>query len=276
MTSITIHILEENIQNLTVTPTYPEKKGPTTESTTVTVMEAFSELLSQTTLTTETSFNKIVSKQPNIDLDFRVDSTSKHQHISRSYFLQASMNNEPAAQASARYIDRSRISRSYSFYRAMAPFNDGESDGLNFAMDLFNDNGTLMDRHRIRGGAWGKECNSGAVLILGFLFVKWEFRNQGVARTIIEALLERARKVKGGERLMAVYPGVVWPDLESDEEWNGKTATEKEEIVSMAYEKAVRFYRAVGFRRIGRSKWFGLVLDERHTSRRIALKDDVE
>jgi len=56
----------------------------------------------------------------------------------------------------------------------------------------------------------------------------------------------------------------------------GKTEEEKVVVVGWAYEKAVRFYRSMGFRRIGLSKWFGLAMDKEHASRRIAVEDDLD
>ena len=56
----------------------------------------------------------------------------------------------------------------------------------------------------------------------------------------------------------------------------GKTEAEITAITKKHYDRAVTFYRAMGFRKIGFSKWFGLALDSKHSSRQVAIEADLD
>lgn len=211
--------------------------------------------------------------QPDVVLKLDVESTSKHQHFSREYLLWAIKDGRTAGNASARYIDRSRLKKMKvrSLYKAVETFNGGESDGRNYALDLFYENGQLMDKHKTVG-PWGNELSSGAVLILGLIMIDRSSRRQGIARLMLQALIEKAKKAKGGCEFMVVYPGTVPRDVRQEIE--SRSAEEQEVVMKKAYDNAVGFYRSVGFRRIGLSGWLGLALDEKHPARQIAAGED--
>jgi GNAT superfamily N-acetyltransferase len=212
-------------------------------------------------------------KKP-FEFKWSVQADPKLQHFTRNFILwKITSDKKEAGQAQARYIDRSRLRKlkCRSFSKSVEQLNSSESDGLALALQLFNDNGTIKKSHKLH--PWGDELNKGAILILGYLLVEKEFRRQGVARELIEALIEKLRQSKGGVEFMFVKPGVIKTDFE--EEQAQKSMEEREKIEQREYDNAVRFYRSVGFRRVGYSKWFCLAVDPEHVSHRIAPEDDL-
>jgi GNAT superfamily N-acetyltransferase len=205
-----------------------------------------------------------------------VQADPKLQHFTRNFILWKITNDkeEATGQAQARYIDRPRLQKHKcrSFSKSVKQLNSSESDGLALALELFNDNGTIKKTHKLQ--PWGDEINKGAILILGYLLVEKEFRRQGIARELIEVLIEKLRHSKGGVEFMFVKPGVIKTDLE--EEQAQKSADEREKIEQREYDNAVRFYRSVGFCRVGHTKWFCLAVDPEHVSHQIAPGDDLE
>jgi GNAT superfamily N-acetyltransferase len=212
-------------------------------------------------------------KKP-FEFKWTVQADPKLQHFTRNFILwKISSDKKEASQAQARYIDRPRLKKlKYrSFSRSVEQLNSSESDGLALALQLFNDNGTIKKSHKLH--PWGDEINRGAILILGYLLVEKEFRRQGIARELIEVLIEKLRHSKGGVEFMFVKPGVIRTDFE--EEQAQKSVEEKEKIEQREYDNAVRFYRSVGFRRVGYSKWFCLAVDPEHVSHPIAPEGDL-
>lgn len=66
---------------------------------------------------------------------------------------------------------------------------------------------------------------------------------------------------------MFVKPGVIKDDFVG-----GECEGEEERL---AFDRAVRFFRSVGFRKVGCSKWFYLAVDEGHGSRRVLVEEDL-
>jgi GNAT superfamily N-acetyltransferase len=212
-------------------------------------------------------------KKP-FEFKWSVQADPKLQHFTRNFILWKITNDKKeAGQAQARYIDRLHLRKlkCRSFSKSVEQLNSSESDGLALALQLFNDNGTIKKNHKLH--PWGDETNKGAILILGYLLVEKEFRRQGVAGELIESLIEKLRQSKGGVEFMFVKPGVIKTDFE--EEQAQKSVEEREQIEQREYDNAVRFYRSVGFRRVGYSKWFCLAVDPEHVSHRIAPEDDL-
>ncbi|KAE8452938.1 hypothetical protein EG329_012125 [Mollisiaceae sp. DMI_Dod_QoI] len=217
-----------------------------------------------------------------------VYASPKTQHFSREFavFLtqREASTSIAVGQAQARYIDRAclypkpkkknqkQTRNKHSFAKALEPLNAGDSDGLALALQFFNSNGTLMSKHthpRHPSSPFGAELNSGAVLVLSYLLVERAFRRRGMGRVLISELIAKAKRARGGVEWVFVKPGVIPADLEVE----GKEE-EMEEVEKRMYAEAVAFYRGVGFRRVGGSKWFCLAVDEVHASRRVRVEDD--
>ncbi|KAF8847931.1 hypothetical protein BDZ45DRAFT_698802 [Acephala macrosclerotiorum] len=218
-------------------------------------------------------------------LEYHIQFDTKLQHWTRNLvvFLMHPSTNRNMGQAQARYIDRAIFVslfkskkkqipnlRPFSFSNSVEHLNEGNSDGLALAQQLFNRDGALMKKHVV--GSWGTELNKGAILILSYLLVKRDFRRQALAGKAIQALIEKAKMSKGGVKFIFVRPGVIKEDLDLE----GKDDEEKEQIEKRALESAIRFYRSFGFRRVGYSEWFCFAIDEEHASRSVAVKDDLE
>jgi ribosomal protein S18 acetylase RimI-like enzyme len=96
-----------------------------------------------------------------------------------------------------------------------------------------------------------------------------------LVRELIARFEERTvKKSNAVVKFVVVLPAVVKDDFADEVE--GKSEDEKQAIERNAYDSAVGFYRAQGFRRMGLSKWFGLALDPGHRSRHIALENDLD
>lgn len=200
-----------------------------------------------------------------LQLHFRVSAHDKSQHFSRRYEVWALSNGREAGQAQARYIDRPRLGKMKSkcLAKSLEAFNACDSDGLALALHLFNSDGSLQTKHR--AFPWGNELSKGPMLVLGFLLVEREFRRRGVAGLLMSAVIEKARRTKGGLGWVFVKPNVVKADF--GEEYSTENELLRRAIEKRAYETAVGFYRSFGFRRVGESMWYCLALDPEHVSR---------
>lgn len=105
------------------------------------------------------------------------------------------------------------------------------------ALQLFNDNGTLDNKHRTH--PWGSELNSRAILVISYLIVEKEYRKMGIARMLIDTVIEKAKKAKGGLSFMFVKPGVIKDDF--GKECAELPEDEQKRVTQRAFETAVRF-----------------------------------
>ncbi|KAH7323961.1 hypothetical protein BKA65DRAFT_481749 [Rhexocercosporidium sp. MPI-PUGE-AT-0058] len=210
---------------------------------------------------------------PEIQLEYEVSTSPKLQHFSKKFNVWTTLNDTEVGQVRARYIDRARLKRlkPKSMSKSLQELNDGDSDALAFTQQLFNDNGTLQANHMMY--PWGKELNKGTVLILSYLMVEKEFRRQGIARILFNAVIKKAKNAKGGLQFMFVRPGAIPSDLD-DAILDSMSSEEQVDVARRVYDNAVRFYRSFGFRRVGYSKWFCLAMDPMHLSHQITPIDD--
>jgi GNAT superfamily N-acetyltransferase len=205
------------------------------------------------------------------NITHRLDTGPKTQHFSKRLVAFAhNSEKKEAGQIKARYINipvlktmmsKGRSTVQSNFYTRLQDLNSGSSDGLAFAKALFCQKGKLKKEHmgdtKKALGPWGRELETSAVLILQLVFIEKEFRRQGLARLLLKSLIEtakeRAAKTDNGKvKFVVVFPVVVKDDFEKELE--GKTELEKQEIEKFHYGRAVRFYGAMEFRRIGLSK----------------------
>ncbi|KAH6703258.1 hypothetical protein BKA61DRAFT_680878 [Leptodontidium sp. MPI-SDFR-AT-0119] len=210
---------------------------------------------------------------PEIHLEYEISTNPKLQHFSKKFDVWATLNGTEVGQARARYINRRRLKqlKPLSMSKSLQELNDGDSDALAFTQQLFNDNGTLQAKNIMY--PWGNELNKGAVLILSYLMVEKEFRRQGMARILLNAVIEKAKNAKGGLQFMFVRPGAIPADLD-DAIDDTMLSEEQAAVAKSIYDTAVRFYRSFGFRRVGHTKWFCLAMDPSHPSHRITPTED--
>ncbi|KAJ3051992.1 hypothetical protein HK097_007002 [Rhizophlyctis rosea] len=111
------------------------------------------------------------------------------------------------------------------------------------------------------------EMDEGPILLIEYMRVPPEERGQGLGTCLARRLLEA---MKGKYAWVLVRPGWLGADLE------GFSDDEAEVTGKANMEGAIRFYRKLGFRRIGRSKWLALAADPRHRAHEISPNDDVD
>lgn len=235
-------------------------------------------------------------KPSSFNLAHTLDTCSKTQHFAKTFNVFALNSNDiEAGQITARYINlpliksslaskaKTKASSKSNFYTSLEDLNTGNSDGLAFAKALFCPRGTLLKKHKSDKtrniGPWGSDLERSGVMVVKYLCVDKNFRRQGLARLLLNSLIEKAKErtgktAKGKVQFVVVFPAVIKEDFAEEQE--GKTESEKDEIENRHYDNAVGCYRALGFRRIGRSKWFGLALDPKHESRQVTVEDDLD
>lgn len=101
-------------------------------------------------------------------------------------------------------------------------------------------------------------------------------RRMGIGKHMVETVLAEAKKRHA--TLAFVRPSQVTHDLESSESLLniGKSKSEKEAIFDANIERAIKFWRAMGFYRMGRSEWFCYFMDSTDWARETAEKHDLD
>ena len=153
---------------------------------------------------------------------------------------------------------------------------DPEGETAELAFDLFNRFGSLKSQYKEhpvhRGsGVWGNELDRGDILLIGEITVSEAYKRRGIGSTLAHANLELASEKS--HRFIAV---VLPEDLGHQADTETYKASEDDQEASMRPIKdaVLSFWRALGFRRIGSSRWLGYSPDERHPSRALAVDQD--
>ncbi|KAI1109215.1 hypothetical protein F5Y14DRAFT_444878 [Nemania sp. NC0429] len=152
-----------------------------------------------------------------------------------------------------------------------------ESSSL--AFELFDRYGRLnreYDEHEIRkgSGVWGRELDHDDILIIEIIDVEPRWRRQGMGTKLLSAILDKARQESKGtsaKHLCAfVSPMYLTQEPDSDaEELDLGTISEQEQV-----ENFTHFFRSLGFRRVGNSRWLAFTDDDSHPSRRLDKSQD--
>ncbi|KAG5717938.1 Proteasome subunit alpha type-4 [Termitomyces sp. T112] len=143
---------------------------------------------------------------------------------------------------------------------------DDHSDELQqFSLALFDKFGRVkpwlyQPGNRRGTGAWGKELDNSTIVYVLNAFVNDKLRGKGLGSKMIESLLASKYVETGTDTLMC------WPEPATKMEQN-----EYEELK----RKQVNFFRKNGFRRVGRTGFFGYSTDPVHPSHAIPLEEDV-
>lgn len=130
------------------------------------------------------------------------------------------------------------------------------------AFDLFDRYGRLKPEfkdHPVKkgSGVWGAEFDDGDILLIETLKIDKEYRLLGLGSRVVKAMLEKTEgKTRGF--IAVTRPGALdRDDSENQEE-----------------DSPERFWRSLGFRRIGSSCWFGLASNPDHPGHCLAAADD--
>ncbi|KAH8118613.1 hypothetical protein DFH11DRAFT_688792 [Phellopilus nigrolimitatus] len=170
---------------------------------------------------------------------------------------------EPVAQLNAILIKR--FEEDDHFIQVM----DEKSDEMQkFAIAVFDKFGQVKpwlihnDYHR-GSGAWGEELNiRSPLLYVVELKVVPEFQRKGVGSRALQRLIESTKNKDFGH----VPYLMCWPTPTAHSIANSEWSNAKSDII--------QFYRKNGFRRIGRTTFFGYATSETHPSRLLAASDD--
>ncbi|GLB40821.1 hypothetical protein LshimejAT787_0900360 [Lyophyllum shimeji] len=143
---------------------------------------------------------------------------------------------------------------------------DEHSDELcQFSVALFDKFGRvrpwLLEPGNRRGtGCWGEELNTGELVYLLDMNVDVKYRSRGLGSWMLEKLVT-SDHVGNSDHL------VCWPTPVG--------VTEKSEWTRLK-EKQIAFFRKNGFRRIGRTHFFGFSPNPSHPSRAVPVSADAE
>ena len=146
------------------------------------------------------------------------------------------------------------------------------------AFDLFDRYGRLRSEFKthpiIKGtGIWGQELDRGDMLLIEEIFVNQYYRRQRLGRRMIESLLTLAQQ-KTRSFVAFVRPTILrLHDLKL--EWNSlQDDAARNRMADREEDRAVMFYRSLGFRRVGSTIWFAMTSNNDHPSHRLASTED--
>ncbi|KAF8066502.1 ankyrin repeat family protein [Lyophyllum atratum] len=143
---------------------------------------------------------------------------------------------------------------------------DDHSDELHqFSITLFDKFGRvrpfLLEQGNRRGtGCWGSELNNDQLIYVLDMNVNEKYRGKGLGSWMLGKLLAAAFVTEGDT--VACRPTPI--NVEEKAEWANIT------------QKQVAFFRKNGFRRIGRTCFFGYSPNSNHPSREISITADAE
>jgi GNAT superfamily N-acetyltransferase len=160
------------------------------------------------------------------------------------------------------------------------------------ALGLFDRYGRLRPEfleHPFKKGSgiWGDELSSGNLLLLDEVTVNEAYRRQGLATKLVEAVIQASRERSNGFFAL-VNPGALSAEANIQtarlhERANLDTAAEREAFNDLVQDininlevTATRFWRSVGFRRVGSSSGFALAGDASHPAHNLPAEKDFE
>ncbi|KAG6829410.1 hypothetical protein H0H92_004612 [Tricholoma furcatifolium] len=129
---------------------------------------------------------------------------------------------------------------------------------------LFDDWGSLK-KHVLESGTgcWGMELNDGNIIFILNTNVNRQYRGQGVGTSLLKALLFSKYVKQPADVLMC------WP-----EPLRQRNMTR--EAFHLAQAQQIKFFRKNGFRRIGRTDFFGFSVNPNHPSHAIRAELDAD
>ncbi|KAK8059184.1 hypothetical protein PG996_009114 [Apiospora saccharicola] len=169
------------------------------------------------------------------------------------------------ARCNAKLINRDLIRP--CFWQDMEEVSE---DTCSLAFGLFDRYGRVERKYvepgfRQGNGAWGRELDHGNILLFEKLTVDSEARRRGVGTKLVQAVLDRVRGIAGQRKFIVVVgPGILN---------QGVDETDKDEALRVL-ATARRFWRSLGFRRVGTSSWFAFSDDPGHPSQQLDISKE--
>ena len=148
------------------------------------------------------------------------------------------------------------------------------------AFGLFDRYGRLKPEwkdHPIRRGSgiWQQELDKGDILLIEQIIIDQDFRRQGLGRQLTLALLDKTRS-KTAHPFFAIVMPAYLRSCEKEKRFQGLSQQQVENLLPDDEDIAYAFYRSLGFRRIGSSRWLGYASDSNHPSRYVAMDSDFD
>ncbi|EXJ90257.1 hypothetical protein A1O1_03356 [Capronia coronata CBS 617.96] len=184
---------------------------------------------------------------------------------------------ETIAFCRARLIRQDRINAKFYQY-----INLPCEEATLLAFDLFDRYGKFShdyQHHKIKRGSgfWKNQIDDGDILLIEDVQVQESSRRCGLGRKMVQALLAATHAKTAGGRFVAI----VWPDSSKhsrSHEAPQAVVGNKGRAKVFAQEDAntIRWFRHLGFRRIGITVWFGLCGASTTPDQSLALADDYD
>lgn len=192
----------------------------------------------------------------------------------------ARVDDKVIVRCSAKLVDKRCIA--HNFWTDM---EEPSQEMSSLAFDLFDRYGQLqriyVDHEIKRGtGAWGPELDEGDILLMEIISVEQSWRRKGLATRLVEKTMELARARVAAwstpRRLFSfTLPGSLRSELQK--ELPAGTSKEIEKEVHHRHQAiADRFWRSIGFRRVGDSVWLAHTDIPSHPSQLISADHDHE
>jgi GNAT superfamily N-acetyltransferase len=146
------------------------------------------------------------------------------------------------------------------------------------AFDLFDRYGRLRPEFKTHpfkkgSGIWKDELDSGPILLIEDLLIDKPYRCCGIGQKMMITVLEEMRS-KSEQFVALTLPGIIHGDYRKLKE--NLTDEERKRFFDEELRVAIAFWRSVGFRRIGSSKWFGLASAVDHSYHSLSASEDYD
>ena len=143
---------------------------------------------------------------------------------------------------------------------------------------MFNRWGCLkaeLYQHSVKKGtgAWGPELDQGRLLLIETVRINEGYRRQGHGRALVDQVWEKACSAHPDLQYAFAWP-ICPNDDDIAEKMKGMAPGESRLLYQELCLAAQDFFKALGFRRIGSSRWYARTDDPAHPSRSLAPSDD--
>lgn len=191
----------------------------------------------------------------------------------------ARVDNKIVLHSHAKLINKARIR--HNFWTC---FEEPSQEMSDLGFGLFDRHGRLqriyVDHEIKKGtGVWGVEIDDGNMFLIEIISVQQPWRRKGLATILVKKMMELAhtRASEWPYRHLFTFTSPGWLNYVVDKETpEGASEETKEEICHHHQTVAERFWRSVGFRRLGDSAWLVYADRPDHPSRDIASDRDYD
>jgi len=105
--------------------------------------------------------------------------------------------------------------------------------------------------------------------------VEAEWRRKGLGKAIVDAFIKKGVDWAEDVQFVLAWPAQVKTG-ETDSEQKEMSRQDRKAAISANQHRAITFWRSLGYRRIGASSWFGLVLESNHKAHQLTSTDDYD